>query len=238
MKRLGLVEVFRAAAREIEAVMHGHSGAARAVPQGAMSGAGGRPNFEALARSGRLQGLRPRPDSRGRAALSSPPVNLRTRHQALERAGFPPSPARAPIPLSPEPRTSRASAAATASGPGLGGYVAISEPVEIGDVLVTDPKDPTRMKLADVAADATITGVVSGDPRGNNTLAPATFRGFVMCKVDASYGEIAEGDFLTSSPTRGHAMRSSCRAPGTILGRALEALPTGRGRIRVQVTRR
>jgi hypothetical protein len=116
--------------------------------------------------------------------------------------------------------------------------VAISEPVEIGDVLVTDPKDPTRMKLADVAADSTITGVVSGDPRGNNTLAPATFRGFVMCKADAAYGEIAEGDFLTSSPTRGHAMRSSCRAPGTILGRALEALPTGRGRIRVQVTRR
>jgi hypothetical protein len=143
---------------------------------------------------------------------------------------------RAPIPLS-EVRPARRSGAAPDPLGELSGYVAIGEPVEIGDVLVTDPSDPTRMKLGRIAADSTVVGVVSGEPRGNNTLAPATFQGIALCKVDAAYGTIAEGDLLTSSPMRGHAMLSSCRAPGTILGRALEPLPAGRGRIHVLVTR-
>jgi hypothetical protein len=62
--------------------------------------------------------------------------------------------------------------------------------------------------------------------------------GTVLCKVDASYGEIHVGDLLTTSPTRGCAMRSSDAAPGTIVGKALESLNHGTGLIRVLVLNR
>ena len=53
------------------------------------------------------------------------------------------------------------------------------------------------------------------------------------CKVDAGYGAIRVGDLLTTSPTRGHAMRTSNPLPGTILGKALEPLDGGTGMIKV-----
>ena len=59
--------------------------------------------------------------------------------------------------------------------------------------------------------------------------------GTVFCKVDAGYGAIRPGDLLTASPTEGHAMRSRDAAPGTILGKALEPLDSGTGRIRMLV---
>ena len=59
--------------------------------------------------------------------------------------------------------------------------------------------------------------------------------GTVPCKVDAGYGPIRVGDLLTTSPTPGHAMRSSDPHPGTILGKALEPLDAGTGTIRIVV---
>ena len=40
---------------------------------------------------------------------------------------------------------------------------------------------------------------------------------------------------LMSSPIPGHAMRADDPAPGTILGKALESLETGSGRVRMLV---
>ena len=65
-----------------------------------------------------------------------------------------------------------------------------------------------------------------------------------MVKVDATYGPIAVGDLLSTSATPGHAMRSeplslgeaSLHRPGTVLGKALESLQTGRGEILVLIT--
>jgi hypothetical protein len=59
--------------------------------------------------------------------------------------------------------------------------------------------------------------------------------GIVACKVDAGYGDIRIGDLLTTSPTPGHAMRADAPAAGTVLGKALEPLEAGIGRIRVLV---
>ena len=67
------------------------------------------------------------------------------------------------------------------------------------------------------------------------TRAPVAFSGIVPCKVDAGYGVIRVGDLLTTSPTRGHAMRTSDPQPGTILGKALEPLDAGTGLIKVLV---
>ena len=59
--------------------------------------------------------------------------------------------------------------------------------------------------------------------------------GRVRIKADATYGAIRPGDLLVASPTRGHAMRGRGDKvrPGTVIGKALEALPAGRGEIAV-----
>ena len=57
--------------------------------------------------------------------------------------------------------------------------------------------------------------------------------GIVEILADAAYGEIRPGDPLVASPTAGHAMRASEEVPGTVLGRAIDPLPSGTGPIRV-----
>jgi hypothetical protein len=59
----------------------------------------------------------------------------------------------------------------------------------------------------------------------------------VYCKVDAGYGAIEAGDLLTTSPTSGHAMRTSdpARAFGAVIGKALQPLSDGVGLIPVLV---
>ena len=54
--------------------------------------------------------------------------------------------------------------------------------------------------------------------------------GKVSCKVDANWGAVSVGDMLTTSQTKGHAMKASSEAkPGTIIGKALSSLPAGTG---------
>ena len=140
-------------------------------------------------------------------------------------------------------------------------YVPVSSPVEAGDVLVLDPERPGRVKAADLRADDRVVGVVWGDPRALSAIpepssdgasdffldgkpmradleAPLAVSGIVRCKVDAGYGSIEPGDLLTTSPTPGHAMRTDGKIPGTVLGKAMEALEAGKGMIRVLVTLR
>jgi hypothetical protein len=63
--------------------------------------------------------------------------------------------------------------------------------------------------------------------------------GVVLCKVDADYGSIRPGDLLTTSRTGGHARRAADDPPaGTLLGKALEPLDYGTGRMRILVTLR
>lgn len=62
--------------------------------------------------------------------------------------------------------------------------------------------------------------------------------GRVPVKVDAGYGAIRAGDLLVASPTPGHAMRADDPAPGTVIGKALEGLDRGTGRVRMLVMMR
>jgi hypothetical protein len=66
---------------------------------------------------------------------------------------------------------------------------------------------------------------------------PIALIGKVYCKVDASFGAIAAGDLLTTSPTPGHAMKSadSAKSFGTTLGKALRSWADGKGLIPVLV---
>lgn len=124
------------------------------------------------------------------------------------------------------------------SGPELRRLVAISEPVEPGDVLVLDRHRRGQMHRGCVAGDSAVIGVVSADRSRLAERALVTVSGTVLCKADAEYGAIHIGDTLTVSPTAGHAMHSAIHGPGAILGHALEPLPGGRGLIKVVVTLR
>lgn len=72
---------------------------------------------------------------------------------------------------------------------------------------------------------------------------PLALSGRVPCKVTDENGPIKRGDFLTSSSTRGHAMKAQpvkidgvdIYRPGTVIGKALESFKSGRGMIEVFV---
>ena len=61
--------------------------------------------------------------------------------------------------------------------------------------------------------------------------------GRVYCKVDAAYGAIDVGDLLTTSPISGHAMKAAeaGRSFGSVLGKALQPLASGRGLVPILV---
>jgi hypothetical protein len=66
---------------------------------------------------------------------------------------------------------------------------------------------------------------------------PVALVGKVYCKVDASYAPIGVGDLLTTSPTRGHAMKAEdpMAGFGAVIGKALRPLGSGQGLLPILV---
>ena len=114
--------------------------------------------------------------------------------------------------------------------------VPVSEVVEAGSVLILEGTQD-RASRGSRGADRTVIGIVGGAPGTRyDRLAPLAPPGaIVTCLADAQFGPIAPGDLLAASPTVGHAMRSPDAAPGTIVAKALDALQSGTGAIRVLV---
>lgn len=124
--------------------------------------------------------------------------------------------------------------------------VAGDAPPAPGSVMVLAGADTVR--VGDTPYDRRVAGVVSGagayrpalvldgraDAAGRCALA---LSGKVCVLVDADYGPVEVGDLLTSSATPGHAMvvRDPGRALGSVIGKALDPLPAGRGLIRALV---
>lgn len=86
-------------------------------------------------------------------------------------------------------------------------------------------------------------GVALGEKRAGRVL--VAHSGRVRVKVDASYGAVIAGDLLVTSRTPGYAMRSQplttggdvpFHRPGTVVGKALQSLHSGKGEILVLVT--
>lgn len=118
-----------------------------------------------------------------------------------------------------------------------------------GTVLVIDPAEPGRVTTSAQPYDTRVVGVVSPSPgillgEPGEDKAKIAHSGRVKVRVDAQYGAIAVGDLLVSSPTSGYAMRSepltvagiAMHRPGTLIGKALEALTDGQGEILVLLT--
>lgn len=123
------------------------------------------------------------------------------------------------------------------------------EPLEPGSLVIIDSTATNRVTAARTAYDARVAGAVSpqpglilGEPGPGRVLVAQSGR--VKVKADARNGAIRPGDLLVSSPTKGHVMRSRpvtigdqlVHRPGTVVGKALEALPKGRGEILVLLT--
>ena len=121
------------------------------------------------------------------------------------------------------------------------------ESVEPGMVMIFD--SPSRLSVSERAYDKRVAGILAGAGRFKPGIIlgrahepadahmPLALTGRVCCFVDADHGAIEVGDLLTSSPTRGHAMKAvdPQRAFGAVIGKALEPLTHGRGLIPVLV---
>jgi hypothetical protein len=126
-----------------------------------------------------------------------------------------------------------------------------------GDVLTIDTAHGRTVRESAGANSSLIAGVYSTKPsmlavgaHGINDKrrgeVPVALVGIVPTKVTAENGAIHRGDLLTTARTPGRAMRSRAvkvggvpiYRTGTILGKALDALPSGQGVIRVLVTLR
>ena len=123
------------------------------------------------------------------------------------------------------------------------------ETYDPGDVLVVAAdRDRTISRATDAYA-TTVIGIYStrpgivaspyaaDDPRRTGTI-PVAMVGIVPCKVSAENGAIARGDLLVTSATPGHAMKGTDRSrlTGAIVGKALEPLASGTGKILIAVT--
>jgi len=128
-------------------------------------------------------------------------------------------------------------------------WVETEVPLEAGTVVIVDPVSTNRVQQSVKAYDTRVAGAVSHMPglilgeKGDNKEMVAQ-SGRVRIKVDATFGAIKPGDLLVTSPTPGHAMLSKpikigkqmMHRPGTLVGKALEGLPSGKGEILVLLT--
>jgi hypothetical protein len=118
--------------------------------------------------------------------------------------------------------------------------------IESGSVVVIDAGGGLRE--SEDAYDRKVAGVVSGSgsyrpaiimdrQQSQEDRVPVALVGKVFCKVDARYSPIAVGDLLTSSPTRGHAMKAEdpLRAFGAVIGKSLGNLASGQGLLPILV---
>jgi hypothetical protein len=120
------------------------------------------------------------------------------------------------------------------------------EATEPGTVVVLDCSG--NLQPSSLPYDKRVAGVVSGagqyrpaiilgkgiGPEGRATIA---LMGKVYCKVDAQHGRIEVGDLLTTSPTRGYAMKADnpVQAFGSVIGKALRPIREGQGLIPILV---
>ena len=123
--------------------------------------------------------------------------------------------------------------------------IATEVAAEPGSVMVLG-NNGTLYPCAD-AYDKRVVGVVSGAGalkpgivldrhKSDQIRMPVALLGKAFCKVDAGHGSIDVGDMLTTSTTFGHAMKADPgRAFGAVIGKALSALESGCGLIKILI---
>jgi hypothetical protein len=124
--------------------------------------------------------------------------------------------------------------------------VADADTLEPGTVMVINSDG--RLEQSAQEYDKKVAGVISGAGKHKTGIVldrqesevnrrAVALMGKVYCKVDADNAPIEVGDLLTTSSTRGHAMKAAdpVRALGTLIGKALHRLASGQGIIPILV---
>ena len=128
----------------------------------------------------------------------------------------------------------------------LAEWVPAAEELPAGTVVVLDSAKSNQVISSHKSYDTRVAGVISAQPgimlgeKGDNKVLVAT-TGRVLVNVDASNGPIEIGDLLVTSDREGVAMKSQpvdiggvrLHRPGTLIGKALEPLAGGTGKILV-----
>lgn len=125
-------------------------------------------------------------------------------------------------------------------------WVAVSEPVAAGMVMVIDSNARNGVAPSTQPYDTKVAGVVSAQPGvilgvASPEKAQVATTGRVKVRVDATQEPIHTGDLLVTSAKPGVAMKSipidikgrKFHQPGTVIGKALEPLEAGEGEILV-----
>jgi hypothetical protein len=125
-------------------------------------------------------------------------------------------------------------------------WVPASTKMDPGTVVVLNPERNNEVKPSEEAYDTRVAGVVSANPgvllgTGGDSSAKIATTGRVRIHVDANRHPIHIGDLLVTSDVGGTAMVSEpitingrkFHQPGTIIGKALEPLGSGRGDVLV-----
>jgi len=121
-----------------------------------------------------------------------------------------------------------------------------AEELSAGTVVVLDRTKSNHVISSSKSYDQRVAGVISAQPgimlgeKGENKVLVAT-TGRVLVNVDATNGPIEIGDLLVTSDREGVAMKSQpveiggvrIHRPGTLIGKALEPLASGTGKILV-----
>ena len=144
-------------------------------------------------------------------------------------------------------------------------YILASKSAEAGDVVVVDSDNDSSVMPCNMPYDMRVAGIVSTRPgyllgvdqeKGNEGDVKLALCGRVPCKVITENGTIKRGDLLTTSSKPGHAMKAvfldvreakdfeelkeilfeNEKRRNSILGKALEPLEEGEGKIVVLVT--
>ena len=122
----------------------------------------------------------------------------------------------------------------------LAELISSEDNLEPGDIVVVDADKNEQVRKSSKAYDTLVAGIVSTKPgiRMGREGTPIALAGRVPTKVSTENGPIKRGDLLTTSNTPGYAMR--CSSPsactGALVGKALEPLESGKGKIIVLVT--
>ncbi|PYQ11412.1 MAG: hypothetical protein DMH00_08245 [Acidobacteria bacterium] len=119
--------------------------------------------------------------------------------------------------------------------------VSVEGTVRTGDVVTVTTGHDGQLVLAAQLHDKGVVGIIGGSPDASWTSrAPLALSGtLTLCNVDATERAISVGDLLMPSATPGHAVRAEeTPIPGTVIAKALEALDSGTGTIRVLVLSR
>ena len=113
--------------------------------------------------------------------------------------------------------------------------------LENGDVVVIDSENNEHVKKSSKPYDTMVAGIISLDPafhiQTSDTGVPLALAGRVKAKASAENGPIKRGDLLTTSSTPGHLMKCESKEKcfGAMVGKALEPLVDGKGKIIVLV---